>query len=132
MSDYEDHDFDCECDECYEEGYDEGYDDGYRSARRSSSSHGHSSGSSEGCYVATAVYGSYDCPEVWVLRRFRDSFLRNYGLGRAFIKVYYRYSPGFVARYGHCERLSNTIRCALNQFVRKLKDKGYSDKPYSD
>ena len=24
------------------------------------------------CYVATAVYGSYDCPEVWTLRRFRD------------------------------------------------------------
>ena len=22
------------------------------------------------CYVATAVYGSYDCPEVWTLRRF--------------------------------------------------------------
>ena len=28
--------------------------------------------SSGGCYVATAVYGSYDCPEVWVLRRYRD------------------------------------------------------------
>ena len=26
-----------------------------------------------GCYVATCVYGSYDCPEVWVLRRFRDN-----------------------------------------------------------
>ncbi len=25
-----------------------------------------------GCYIATAVYGSYDCPEVWVLRRYRD------------------------------------------------------------
>lgn len=23
---------------------------------------------SEGCYIATAVYGSYDCPEVWTLR----------------------------------------------------------------
>ena len=28
--------------------------------------------SSGPCYVATAVYGSYDCPEVWTLRRFRD------------------------------------------------------------
>ncbi|AZA83149.1 hypothetical protein C1637_19580 [Chryseobacterium lactis] len=24
------------------------------------------------CYIATAVYGSYDCSEVWILRRFRD------------------------------------------------------------
>ena len=28
-----------------------------------------------GCYVATAVYGSYDCPEVWTLRRYRDDTL---------------------------------------------------------
>ena len=28
-----------------------------------------------GCYVATAVYGSYDCPEIWTLRRFRDKVL---------------------------------------------------------
>ena len=42
-----------------------------------------------GCYVATAVYGSYDCPEVWTLRRFRDNYLDNYLLGRMFIKLYY-------------------------------------------
>ena len=30
---------------------------------------------SGGCYVATAVYGSYDCPEVWTLRRYRDLYL---------------------------------------------------------
>ena len=29
----------------------------------------------QGCYVATCVYGSYDCPEVWILRRFRDESL---------------------------------------------------------
>ena len=23
-----------------------------------------------GCYIATAVYGSYDCPQVWTLQRF--------------------------------------------------------------
>ncbi len=26
----------------------------------------------KGCYIATCVYGSYDCPQVWTLRRFRD------------------------------------------------------------
>lgn len=43
----------------------------------------HSSG---GCYIATAVYGSYDCPEVWTLRRFRDNFLAENWLGRMFIR----------------------------------------------
>lgn len=28
-----------------------------------------------GCYVATAVYHSYNCPQVWTLRRFRDGVL---------------------------------------------------------
>ena len=27
---------------------------------------------SRGCYIATAVYGSYDCPQVWTLRRYRS------------------------------------------------------------
>lgn len=31
--------------------------------------------SNNGCYIATCVYGSYDCPQVWILRRFRDDIL---------------------------------------------------------
>ncbi|NLX93020.1 MAG: hypothetical protein GXZ02_03995, partial [Clostridiales bacterium] len=38
-----------------------------------------------GCYVATAVYGSYDCPQVWTLRRYRDYTLAETWYGRAFI-----------------------------------------------
>ena len=44
---------------------------------------------SGGCYVATAVYGSYDCPEVWTLRRYRDYELDTTWYGRVFIKTYY-------------------------------------------
>ena len=86
---YDEHDFDdfCddhfdECEECYEEGYDEGYEAGRRDSRRGNA-HG---GNSDGCYIATAVYGSYDCPEVWTLRRFRDEVLRESVLGRLFIR----------------------------------------------
>ncbi|NLL62781.1 MAG: hypothetical protein GX241_00840 [Ruminococcaceae bacterium] len=46
---------------------------------------------SQCCYVATCVYGSYDCPQVWTLRRFRDDVL-----GRAFIRFYYVISPIIV------------------------------------
>lgn len=47
-----------------------------------------SSGSSP-CFVATAVYGSQDAPEVALLRGFRDRVLRRAFLGRLFIRTYY-------------------------------------------
>lgn len=48
------------------------------------------------CYIATAIYGSYDSPEVVILRRFRDNTLYKYSLGRLFIKVYYLLSPPMI------------------------------------
>ena len=56
-------------DEAYEEGYEDGYEAG------SSRSYHRRPQNSGGCYVATCVYGSYDCPQVWTLRRFRDNTL---------------------------------------------------------
>jgi hypothetical protein len=53
--------------------------------------------SSGGCYVATAVYGSYDCPQVWTLRRYRDNQLAKTWYGRLFIHTYYAISPTFLA-----------------------------------
>ena len=42
-------------------------------------------GGSKGCFIATAVYGSYDAPEVIILRKFRDRVLcRNY-FGKSFV-----------------------------------------------
>ena len=52
------------------------------------------------CYVATCVYGSYDCPEVWALRRFRDYTLDLTWYGRLFIKCYYAVSPVIVKWFG--------------------------------
>jgi len=51
-----------------------------------------------GCFIATAVYGDYYAPEVIALRRFRDEELESTFAGRAFVKLYYRYSP-YVASY---------------------------------
>lgn len=56
---------------------------------------------SGGCYVATCVYGSYDCPQVWTLRRFRDFKLSKSLFGRLFIKVYYKISPKIVKLFGN-------------------------------
>lgn len=87
---------------------------------------------SEGCYVATAVYGSYDCPEVWTLRRFRDLRLRQSMLGRAFVKFYYAVSPRLVHRFGASGFFQKTIRRSLDKFVAWLQDKGFEDTPYCD
>ena len=126
----DEHDFDdfCDdyCDECYEEGYDEGYETARRNSRRSSTS----GSSSDGCYIATAVYGSYDCPEVWTLRRFRDEVLRASVLGRLFIRGYYAVSPGLARHLGSKPLFQKPVKMALDSFVSHLKKAGFRDTPY--
>ena len=85
-----------------------------------------------GCYIATAVYGSYDCPQVWVLRRFRDGFLSEHVLGRLFIRAYYAVSPTFVRLFGGCLHQNRRLRAKLDAFAAYLRTKGYSDTPYTD
>ena len=84
------------------------------------------------CYIATAVYGSYNCPEVWTLRRFRDNYLDNYILGRMFIKCYYTISPHLVNTFGNTSWFRNIFRTLLNHLILKLKAIGYKDTPYHD
>ena len=88
--------------------------------------------STDGCYIATAVYGSYDCPEVWTLRRFRDFSLGTSWYGRVFIKLYYRISPMMVKYFGHTEFFQTFWRRKLDKFVKELNNKGVSSKPYID
>ena len=87
---------------------------------------------SGGCYVATAIYGSYDCPEVWTLRRFRDFTLAERWYGRAFIKIYYAISPILVKWFGKTIWFKNIFQKPLNKLVKELQDKGVEDTPYSD
>lgn len=85
-----------------------------------------------GCYIATAVYGSYDCPQVWTLRRYRDGVLANITWGRAFIRVYYSISPTLVKWFGNKKWFSSLWRDVLDMLICKLRAKGYADTPYSD
>lgn len=73
-----------------------------------------------GCYIATAVYGDYDAPQVLKLRRFRDEVLMNSALGRAFVRVYYKLSPPVAKRLGADSTVTRLVRRALDWFVRRV------------
>lgn len=79
-----------------------------------------------GCYVATAVYGSYEAPEVRVLREWRDLELRSRAIGRVFIRLYYAVSPSAVRVLGRRTWFTQTSRLFLDRFVARLRRDGYS------
>lgn len=79
------------------------------------------------CYIATAVYGSYDAPEVRVLRRFRDEVLSASVPGRAFVRSYYAVSPPIARRLEHAGRINRLVRRVLDLVVFRLA--GNSGRP---
>mgnify|MGYP000958994943 CR=1 FL=1 len=86
----------------------------------------------KGCYIATAVYGSYNCPQVFVLRRYRDKVLSSNFVGRLFIKMYYIFSPLIVKLFGKAGWFNRFWKRRLDKKVKSLKQKGFEDKPYTD
>jgi uncharacterized repeat protein (TIGR01451 family) len=74
-----------------------------------------------GCFIATAAYGSMLEPHVVALREFRDRYLRNSALGRAFIRFYYRYSPPVAAVIGRYESLRLLTRAVLTPVVLAIE-----------
>lgn len=92
----------------------------------------YSDSSSGGCYVATAVYGSYDCPQVWTLRRFRDDTLAETWYGRAFIRIYYAISPTLVKWFGHTVWFKKLWKVRLDRMVANLNAEGVENTPYED
>lgn len=85
-----------------------------------------------GCYIATCVYGSYDCPEVWTLRRYRDDTLASTWYGRLFIRTYYAISPTLVRWFGHTNWFKKMWRGKLDKMVASLNDNGVENTPYKD
>ena len=92
----------------------------------------HDDSTTGGCYVATCVYGSYDCPEVWTLRRFRDLKLAETWYGRAFIHCYYTCSPTIVKWFGKTAWFQKFWRGKLDRMVAQLQQEGFESTPYQD
>ena len=75
----------------------------------------------EGCYIATCVYGSYDCAEVLVLRRFRDTVLKRSKCGRMFIRTYYAVSPHIVRIFSKYRWFHKFWKCILDKVISHHK-----------
>jgi hypothetical protein len=71
------------------------------------------------CFVATAVYGDINAPQVQVLRGFRDNVLSKNYMGRAFVRFYYAGAGKKLADFlqGHLPSTVPAIRRGLNILV---------------
>lgn len=79
---------------------------------------------SGGCYIATACYGSYDAPEVLILREYRNKQLSKSYWGRVFIQQYYKYSPYFARQLQNKPTLNSIVRhYLLDKIVQRLTHK---------
>ena len=89
--------------------------------RPSTSAGGNTSTTSSGCFIATAVYNSYDHPQVLVLREFRDRVLFPRLWGRMFIQMYYKVGPLIAPHVAKSSRWKPFCRNILDHLVAHIK-----------
>jgi tetratricopeptide (TPR) repeat protein len=73
-----------------------------------------------GCYIATVVYESYSCDEVFALRKFRDEYLAKYPAGRWFIQFYYMVSPYLASKISHSLNAKKAIKKLLAMVIKRI------------
>lgn len=74
-------------------------------------------GGGGGCFIATAAFGSLLEPRVRLLRQFRDRFLLTNAPGKAFVHLYYAYSPPIADFISAHDSLRMIVRWSLLPFI---------------
>jgi acyl-CoA thioesterase I len=73
--------------------------------------------SGDGCFIATAAYGSAFEPHVATLRAFRDERMSGNAIGEHMIAYYYKVSPPIAERVSESETLRVAVRALLYPVV---------------
>lgn len=79
----------------------------------------------EGCFIATAVYGNQDAPEVKVLRAFRERSLLESRRGRFLVAAYEYFGPVAAIPVRKAKPLRIALKAILNALVEGLGRRGY-------
>jgi len=74
-------------------------------------------GGGGGCFIATAAFGTPMEPHVKVLRDFRDRFMINNGVGKAFVDLYSTYSPPVADFIASHDTVRLVVRWSLMSVV---------------
>ncbi len=75
----------------------------------------------EGCFIATAVYGSPYAEEIDILRKWRDKKLKKIWFGSEFIQYYYKYSPPLANFIRDKEPIKAWIRKFVTIILKFIK-----------
>lgn len=69
------------------------------------------------CYIATATFGTELEGKTDILRSFRDEYLLNNTVGKAFVEAYYKYSPPIAHYIAQREWLKTVVRILLQPVI---------------
>ena len=75
----------------------------------------------DGCFIASAAYGSYLAPHVVNLRDFRDRYLSTNPFGTWFVEFYYQHSPPIADYIRERETLRAIVRSVLALVVYSIE-----------
>ena len=71
----------------------------------------------QGCFIATAAYGTPMAQEINTLRRFRDLNLESNPIGKHLVTLYYNTSPSLATVIARSKNMKTVVRLSLKPII---------------